>query len=195
MNWKKPGILVGMTALVMSTFSTFVSAAVTTNPTLNSAYEYLAQILLPVGWESSIGNIWTAWVISILSVLVLLVILIDITDLVLPFKKFTNYLITIAFTIVAAIMGIVRTITAAGLSIGSMIAGTAGTLAIVMSGVIIAFAVIVLFFGGNKIKDYLKSIKTNRENLEELYKARRSGGKIAAAREQESTGARVVSPR
>jgi hypothetical protein len=203
MNWKKFGVYSILLLLVIMPFTLSLVSAEgedegedeTSDNFLGTTWDYISGKITPVmssAWDAA-GKFskGTAQFLGLLALVFIFIILLDLSLLVLPFGKTTCWVIAILFTIGALVTDVIRIIAGWGLAVGSLIAGGAGVLAIIMSAVVLFAAVIVLFFGGNKIMGWLKNMKANREALEGVYEAKGRGLKIREAREQENAGAGV----
>ena len=128
----------------------------------------------PVGYESGTGVL-----LGIIAMIMIMVIMIDIFQLVLPFSDWVTYVLAAGFTIAGLILGVVRTIAGWGLALGATITGTAGTLAIIMSAVLFAVAIVFLFFGGQALQKWLGGIRGRRLIMQGEAKAYKTAAEIA----------------
>ncbi len=185
MDNKKIGVYVFLSLLVLSAVSTMVSAQ-TFNMSGNDcsnrsgwdAFQCSTiSFISPIGFD----NPWTGIVLGIMAAVVLFAIVYDVALLVLPFSGWVNVIIAIAFIVAAAMVGLIRSLVGWFFTAGSYIVGGAGILATVMSAVMIFLAIIVVFFGGGKVKGWMQRIKQNRRDLEQGGKAHEGAREVVEA--------------
>ncbi len=172
-------LLLSVTAsLVLAQQTAGASTAVCTGKTgFDYVQCYVTSFVSPIGFEDQ----WTGLVIGILAIIVLFVIILDIAQLALPFSNWVNWIIAIAFVIVAGLLGLIRTINGWALTFGSYLVGGAGALAIIMSAVLLVIVIIALFFGGEKLRNWIVNVKGKRTIMEAKAKGYKAAEDVVAA--------------
>jgi hypothetical protein len=186
MNLKKLAVF---TVIAMAFILPLVSAVETpllqtgsdTWLTESTFYKAVAPYIIPAGSEGVTTSGMGALIIGILAVVVIFAILYDVSELVLPLSRWVNIIIVSAFTIVALLVGLIRTIVAWGLGLGATIAGGAGALAMVFSGVLLLLAMIALFWGNKTLAEWSVRARGNKEMMNAKKRAYEDAAKVVKA--------------
>jgi len=141
-------------------------------------YKFVSPYLVPAGMEGFQG-----FIIGVVSLFILWVIFLDILKLIPVFSTKTTQLISIGLAIIMVVFQ--WNVSFAGwlFSIGATLFGWTGTLAVFTTIIFAIILLILLFVGGSKLQKFSKfllDIRTNRETLESMTKAKQAGGKIRA---------------
>ena len=139
----------------------------------------LSSFIIPAGMWGIPGAI-----VGIITLAIILSIVYDIimlSALVFPFiSKRTGYIIT-AGTMILIVMTRINVSIAGWLfSLGATIFGLASIAAYIAIIVLSLGILLAVFFGGNKVTNWIINIRTTQENKEKITKAREAGGDIAA---------------
>ncbi|MGV8151713.1 MAG: hypothetical protein ACP5OG_01405 [Candidatus Nanoarchaeia archaeon] len=177
MNSKKFSVYAIFTLMVISSLVVNVSAIDCNDSTLSGWEKFTCTTLSfvsPIGFD----NQWTGIVMGILATIVIFAIVLDVATIGLPFSMWVNYVISIAFVIAAAMLGLIRSIAGWALTLGAMLVGTAGALAMVASAVIIVLVIITLFWGNQKLAKFAVRARGNRAMLEKEADAYKKAANI-----------------
>lgn len=158
-------------------FTDKVGEITTSITTFTSAKDYFVVEKIETNYGTSI-----AWIIGFISLIIVGAIMLDLVMLVAPFSETVNWIIGIGLEIIMILMKTTVAIASGIFLIGSQVFGWAGAAAGGLTIVLAIAALIVIFFGGQKLQAWLIGVRTRRRGLELTKKALNSAEDIKALR-------------
>jgi hypothetical protein len=119
-----------------------------------------------------------AFIIGLIVAIMIFAVLLDIIMLVTPFSKTTNWIIGIGVALIAIMSSLTVKVAAGFILVGTRLfawAGAAGIFLTIILGILVIW---FIFFGGNKISDWIQDVKARGKAAQDSRNGTEAGGKI-----------------